>query len=114
MSWLNVCSLTQVPYDRGVCVLVDGAQVALVRTGEGRLYAVDNYDPIGRAMVMSRGIVGSRAGRDVLMSPLHKQAYDLATGQCLDAQDVWLNVHDVRKGDGLVEVWLAEAVRQLA
>ncbi len=114
MSWLTVCSLIQIPHDRGVCVLVDGAQVALVRTGEDRLYAVDNFDPIGRAMVMSRGIVGSRGGRDVLMSPLHKQAYDLETGQCLDADDTWLHVHDVRAVDGLVEVWLAEAVRQLA
>jgi nitrite reductase (NADH) small subunit len=114
MSWLPVVSFDSLPVDRGVCVLVHGEQVALVRTNEDNLFAVGNLDPIGMAMVMSRGIVGSRGGRDVLMSPLHKQAYDLETGECLDRDDVWLPVHDERVHDGVVEVGLAQAERQLA
>lgn len=109
-----VIEYDQLPVDRAVCALVDGEQVALVRTGEGDLYAVGNYDPIGRAMVMSRGIVGSRAGRDVLVSPLHKQAYDLETGACLDEDGYWLPVHEVRVVDGRVEIGVAVAERWLA
>jgi nitrite reductase (NADH) small subunit len=45
---------------------------------------------------------------------MHKQAYDLETGQCLEDPGTWLAVHDVRVVDGMVEVGLAEAVRQLA
>jgi nitrite reductase (NADH) small subunit len=114
MSWTRIVSFGELPVDRGVCALVDGEQVALVRTAEGALFAVGNLDPVGLAMVMSRGIVGSRGGRDVLVSPLHKQAYDLETGQCLDRDDVCLPVHDVRVVNGVVEVQLGQAQRQLA
>jgi nitrite reductase (NADH) small subunit len=85
---------------------VGGEQIALVRTSDNRVFAVDNLDPVSGAMVMSRGIVGSRGDTDVLVSPMHKQAYDLATGACLDLPDVWLGVHDVRVVDGGVEVGL--------
>jgi nitrite reductase (NADH) small subunit len=106
-----VIGLAELPVDRAVCVLVEDEQVALVRTSDGDVYAVSNFDPVGRAMVMSRGIVGSRAGRDVLVSPLHKQAYDLETGHCLDKEGYRLLVHDVRVVDGLVEVLVAQAER---
>jgi nitrite reductase (NADH) small subunit len=106
-----VIDYAELPVDRAVCVLVEGEQVALVRTSDDDLYAVGNFDPVGRAMVMSRGIVGSRCGRDVLVSPLHKQAYDLETGDCLDKEGYRLPVHDVRVVNGLVEVRVAQAER---
>jgi nitrite reductase (NADH) small subunit len=114
MSWYPVCPLVRLPVERAVCVLVRGEQVALVRTRDDRVHAVDNRDPVSGAMVMSRGIVGSRGDRDVLVSPMHKQAYDLVTGQCLDLPDLWLGTHDVRVVDGDVEVALREAERLLA
>lgn len=114
MSWISLVPFDRLPVDRGVCVLADGQQVALVRTSSGTVHAVDNLDPLSGAMVMSRGLVGSRGDRDVLISPMHKQAYDLETGRCLDAPDVWLTVHDVRVRDGVVEVGLAEQQRRPA
>jgi nitrite reductase (NADH) small subunit len=114
MTWHPVCPLVRLPVERAVCVLVRGEQVALVRTREDRVYAVDNLDPVSGAMVMSRGIVGSRGELAVLVSPMHKQAYDLATGRCLDLPDMWLGTHDVRVVDGDVEVSLREAERLLA
>jgi nitrite reductase (NADH) small subunit len=107
-AWSPVCPFLRLPAERAVCVLVRGVQVAVVRTRDDRLYAVDNLDPVSGAMVMSRGIVGSRGEVDVLISPMHKQAYDLATGRCLDLPDVWVGVHDVRVVDGAVEVGLRD------
>jgi nitrite reductase (NADH) small subunit len=109
-----VLSLAQLPRERAVCVLLEGEQVALVRTRDDAVHAVDNLDPVSGAMVMSRGIVGSRGDRDVLVSPMHKQAYDLATGACLDLPGVRLRVHDVVVRDGAVEVHLAQDVRRPA
>ena len=109
-----VLDYAELPVDRAVCALVEGEQVALVRTADGDVYAVGNFDPVGRAMGMSRGIVGCRAGRDVLVSPLHKQAYDLETGECLDLPGYALPVHAVRIVDGLVEVGIAAAERRPA
>lgn len=114
MTWYPVCPFTRLPVERAVCVLVGGEQVALVRTREGRVYAVDNLDPVSGAMVMSRGIVGSRGDVDVLISPMHKQAYELATGRCLDLPELWLGTHDVRVVGGDVEVALREEERLLA
>ena len=109
-----VIDLAELPVDRAVCALVQGEQVALVRTSDDRLYAVSNYDPISRAMVMSRGIVGSRGERDVLVSPMHKQAFDLETGACLDDDGHALPVHAVRVVGGVVEVGLARRARRPA
>jgi nitrite reductase (NADH) small subunit len=106
-----VVALDRLPVERAVCVLVDGEQIALVRTRDDVVHAVDNLDPISGAMVMSRGIVGSRGDRDVLVSPMHKQAYDLVSGECLDHADTWLRVHPVQVREGTVEVQLAEDVR---
>jgi nitrite reductase/ring-hydroxylating ferredoxin subunit len=39
----------------------------------------------------------------VIASPMHKQAYDLDTGECLDA-DARVPVYAVRVRDGVVEV----------
>lgn len=105
-EWRAICPVQRLPVDRGVAALLDGEQVAVFRTGDGRLHAVSNQDPFSGAMVLSRGIVGSRGDRSTVASPLHKQVFDLESGQCLDDPDVALAVHDVRVRDGVVEVAL--------
>jgi nitrite reductase (NADH) small subunit len=83
-----VCRLDDIEVEGGVVALVAGEAVAVFRTYTDEVYALANYDPIGRASVLSRGIVGTRTADDVdvpfVASPLHKQAYDLRTGRCLD------------------------------
>ncbi|WP_434741712.1 nitrite reductase small subunit NirD [Micromonospora sp. SH-82] len=106
-AWTPVCPLTRLEYDRGVAALVEGVQVAVFRTTEG-LYAVDNLDPASGANVLSRGIVGSREGVPTVASPLHKQVYDLRTGDCLDRPGAGVSRHEVRCRDGLVEVRLRQ------
>jgi nitrite reductase (NADH) small subunit len=105
-EWRAVCPAQRLPRERGVAALLDGEQVAIFRTAEGRLHAVSNHDPFSGAMVLSRGIVGSRGDRDTVASPVYKQVFDLETGQCLDDPSVALVVHDVRVHDGVVQVAL--------
>ncbi|RLP84979.1 nitrite reductase (NAD(P)H) small subunit [Micromonospora sp. BL4] len=107
LTWTRVCRLDRLEPDRGVAALVDGVQVALFRTADG-LFAIDNHDPVADAYVLSRGIVGSRGVVPTVASPLHKQVYDLRTGQCLDRPGVAVARHDVRCRDGLVEVRLRQ------
>lgn len=106
-QWVLVCRVEQVPVDRGVAALVDGRQVALVRTRDGSLHALGNRDPFSGAMVLARGIVGSRGDAPVLVSPMFKQAFDLRTGTCVEDPDVGVPVHEVRERGGMVEVRLA-------
>ena len=113
-GWLLVCPLSRLPVERGVAALLDGAQVALFRLPDGSLYALDNLDPFSGAMVLSRGVVGSRGDRATVASPMYKQVFDLASGQCLDDAGVRVAVHPVRvSADGMVEVLLQQA-RSLA
>jgi nitrite reductase (NADH) small subunit len=113
-SWLRVCSLEQVPVERGVAVLVEGEQVALFRTADDELHAVDNLCPFSGAMVISRGIVGSRGDTPTVASPVYKQVFDLTTGACFDDAEVSLAVHAVRVLDGDVHVSVPVQERRLA
>ncbi|MFY1673271.1 nitrite reductase small subunit NirD [Plantactinospora sp. WMMB334] len=103
-SWTPVCPYRRLEPERGVAALVGGEQVAVFRTHDGRLFAIGHRDPIAGAYVMARGIVGSRGEIPTVASPLHKQVYDLRTGDCLDVSGVTVPTYPVRCRDGLVEV----------
>jgi nitrite reductase (NADH) small subunit len=100
----TVCLLDDIEVEGGVAALVDGAAIAIFRTHDGNVYAISNYDPVARASVMARGIVGTRGGIPVVASPMHKQSYDLRTGQCLDDAAVRVPTYDVRVEDGVIHV----------
>lgn len=107
MTWIPVCTLATIQPERPVAALLPTGQVALVRTHEDTVYALDNLDPLCQAPVMARGIVGTRAGVPILVSPMLKQAYDLRTGACLDRQGVAVAVHPVRVVGGTIEIRVA-------
>jgi nitrite reductase (NADH) small subunit len=102
--WTPICPLDRVEVERGIAALVSGAPVALFRTHSGHVYALDNVDPMTGASVLSRGIVGTRGDIPTVASPMHKQAYDLRTGECLDATGVRVRTYEVRVRDGFVEI----------
>ncbi|MDB4980303.1 MAG: nitrite reductase [Myxococcales bacterium] len=104
-AWVAVCALDDIVPDTGVCALVRGQQVALVRVGVGdAVFAISNFDPFSDAFVLARGIVGDRAGVAKIASPLYKQSFDLRTGQCLDDPTVSVPVWPARVRQGQVEV----------
>jgi nitrite reductase (NADH) small subunit len=68
------------------------------------VYAIEQRDPASEAYVMARGIVGSRGDRPTITSPLHKQVYDLATGERLDAPGAPVAAFRARVVDGMVQI----------
>ena len=102
--WVDVCPLEKLIPGRGVCALVGGFQVAVFRIVADEVYALSNYDPFSRAFVLSRGIVGSKAERLKVASPVYKQGFDLETGVCLDDATVSVRTFEVRVIDGMVQV----------
>jgi len=107
-GWASVCEITQLEPLWAEAALVDGEQLALVLMPGGTVYAVSNQDPATGSFVMCRGIVGSHGDRDTLTSPLHKQVYDLGTGECFSNPDLTLRTFDVRVDAGVVQVRLAD------
>ena len=104
-EWQRVCQLDALQPDRGAAALVGDHQVALFLLSDtGEVHAVDHLDPFSQANVMARGLVGSRQGAPTVASPMHKQSFDLVTGQCLDDPNTSLQVWPTRVTDGWVEV----------
>lgn len=89
LTWVNVCEIDQLRPNSGVCALLNDQQIALFYLpAENEVYAIHNYDPIGKANVLSRGIVGDIKGELVVASPLYKQHFSLKTGRCLENEEV--------------------------
>lgn len=104
-QWLSVCSVDDLQPNSGVCALVAGQQVALFYlVKEQAVYAIHNYDPIGKANVLSRGVIGDIKGELVVASPLYKQHFSLKTGICVEDVQVAAPVYPVRLYNGKVEV----------
>ncbi len=109
--WTPVCRRDDLEPLWGEAALVGGSQVALFVLPDRRIFAVDNADPATGAFVMSRGIVGSRAGRPTIASPLHKDVFDLESGACLSRpDDLRLRTWRVHEQDGVVSVAAARTL----
>jgi nitrite reductase (NADH) small subunit len=103
-QWVLVCPVDRIQPERGVAALIDGVQVALFRTHDNAVHALDNRDPVSGANVLSRGIVGSRGDVPTVASPMYKQAFDLRDGSCLDDPAVRVPTYPTRVVGGSVEV----------
>lgn len=98
-------SLSELQEHSGACVLIDDVQVAVFYLPRETppVYALHNWDPIGKANVLYRGIVGDIDGELVVASPLYKQHYSLATGRCLEDDAVSVPSYEISlDGDSVI------------
>ena len=106
LAWTDICAVDDILPSTGVCALVADRHVAVFRTGSDQFFAIDNVDPKSGASVLSRGLVGNLGTHIVVASPLYKNHFDLATGECLEAPEHSVRAHTVRIEDGRVLVAL--------
>jgi len=103
--WLSICELGAIPPNTGICAKVGDKQIAVFFSQRThKLHAISNYDPIGKANILSRGIVGSIDEKICVASPLYKQHFDLETGECLEKPEYQVSVYDVRESNGNIEI----------
>lgn len=104
-QWADVCSKKDLAPNTGVCALVNGQQVALFYSKTlDEYFAIGNYDPIGKANVLSRGIIGSMGEDIVVASPLYKQHFNLRTGECMDSPEHSVPVYPLQIVDDRIQV----------
>lgn len=104
-QWITVCNESDLTADTGLCALHGGEQVAIFKPAlADELYALSNFDPFGKANVMSRGIIGSIGDSLVIASPLYKQHFDLKTGVCLEDDSASLKTYPIRIEAGQVQL----------
>ncbi len=108
MSKQTICTTADLVKNSGICALIEHQgqeqQVALfyLPESEQKLFALGNWDPLGKANVMSRGMIGSIGDELVVASPLYKQHFSLASGKCLE-EDVSVPTYSVAfEGDNVV------------
>jgi|GEM_PF-132433 nitrite reductase (NADH) small subunit len=112
-SMQRVCELSDLAPNSGVCALINDVQIAIFQLvnnkGHTSIYALSNWDPIGKANVMYRGLIGSISDEPVICSPLYKQHYSLKTGRCFESEEMHLSVYRCVVENQQVFVGLADA-----
>jgi nitrite reductase (NADH) small subunit len=87
MPWTTLCTIDELIQNAGVCAKYGDRQIALflcTQADKQQVFAIDNWDPIGQANVLSRGLMGSMDDKLVVASPLYKQHICLETGICIE------------------------------
>ena len=117
--WVDICAQSQLVENSGVCALLpplkaswenetdtrQHTQIAIFyMPSTHRLFVVSNWDPIGKANVIYRGIIGSIEDEPMVTSPLYKQHFSLVTGKCFEQAETSLLVYLSRIHDGKVQV----------
>ncbi len=110
--WQNVCALDDLVDGTGVCALVGGRQIALFLV-DGKVYALDNFDPGSRANVLSRGLTGDLQNERVVASPIYKHHFSLATGRCLEDPTFSVAAYATRIVDDSVQVEIPRVARRI-
>lgn len=85
-QWIEICALGDLEPNSGVAALLGKQQIALfyLPNQNPTVYAIGNYDPISKAQVLSRGMVGELSGELVVASPVYKQHFRLTDGSCIE------------------------------
>ena len=96
-NFIDVCALNDINLDTGVCALVNEQQVAIFRPAASNdVFAINNFDPIGKANVLSRGLICDIKGMLTVASPLYKQHYSLTTGECLEDETISITTYPTK------------------
>ncbi len=102
MATHDICAANEILPHTGEGALIDGKQIAVFRTGDQQLFALDNFDPFSKANVLSRGLIGDLQGQRVVASPIYKQHFNLETGVCLEDESVKVTAYTVEEKDGRI------------
>ena len=105
-TWVRACRVDDLEPSWGEVVLLRMRQIAVFLLSPREVYAVAHEVPAGGAAVMARGIVGSRGDRPTVASPLHKEVYDLGTGECFSDPALALRTFRTRIVGGFIEIEL--------
>ncbi len=82
MSWVSIGSITDIPRRGARCVETPLGKIAVFRTAEDRVFAIDDYCP-HKGGPLSQGIVHGAA----VTCPLHNWVISLETGKALGADE---------------------------
>jgi nitrite reductase (NADH) small subunit len=107
MKWVEIGSVSDIPRRGARCVDTPDGKIAIFRTTEDRIFAIEDHCP-HRGGPLSQGIVHGSA----VTCPLHNWVISLETGKALGADQGTVRTIDVKiDGDRLFIALKARATR---
>lgn len=105
INWQTICHKDDLVNHSGVCALLaNEEQIAIFKLNDEEVYSIGNWDPIGEANVLYRGIIGDQQGEVFVASPLYKQRFSLINGRCLDDESAQVLSYQTRIHENQVQV----------
>ena len=96
-DWIEIGSIEQIPRRGARCVTTPAGRIAVFRTMEDQIYALENRCA-HKGGPLAEGIVHGGA----VTCPLHNWVYDLATGEAQGADEGRVRTFEVRLVDGRI------------
>jgi nitrite reductase (NADH) small subunit len=91
MSWIAIGTLSDIPQRGARCVDTPSGKIAVFRTAEDRVFAIDDHCP-HKGGPLSQGIVHGAA----VTCPLHNWVISLETGKALVADEGFVRTIQVK------------------
>ncbi|OLP56058.1 tRNA-(guanine-N1)-methyltransferase [Rhizobium rhizosphaerae] len=103
MSWIAIGEIDDIPLRGARCIKTPTAKIAVFRTADNAVYAIENRCPHKHGP-LSEGIVHGAA----VTCPLHNWVISLETGAALGADEGTVRTFPVRNDNGRLSIALAE------
>lgn len=96
-DWIEIGRIEQIPLRGARCVNTPAGKIAVFRTAENHVYAIENRCP-HKGGPLSEGIVHGGS----VTCPLHNWVFDLATGKALGADEGEVRTYPIEVVDGRI------------
>ena len=96
-DWIDIGSIEAIPRRGSRCVNTPAGKIAVFRTQEDQVFALENRCPHKQGP-LSEGIVHGAA----VTCPLHNWVFDLATGKATGADEGQVRTYPIQVLDGRV------------
>ncbi len=107
-AWKMVLDENDFPENGGLCVSVDGLQIAIFKfSRRDEWYATQNLCPHKKQMILSRGMIGTHGEEPKVACPFHKKTFSLKTGKNLNGDECEIATYPVKIEGGKVYVGYA-------
>jgi len=106
-NWIEIGSLTDIPLRGARCVNTPNGKIAVFRTAENQVFAIENRCP-HKGGPLSEGIVHGTS----VTCPLHNWVFDLASGEALGADEGQVRTYAIDVVDG--RIFMAEQAVMVA
>ncbi|WP_297105685.1 nitrite reductase small subunit NirD [uncultured Devosia sp.] len=96
-EWIELGSITAIPVRGARCVKTPSGKIAVFRTAEDQVFAIDNRCP-HKGGPLAEGIVHGTS----VTCPLHNWVFDLETGEAQGADEGSVQTYPVKVENGLI------------